>query len=104
MPRGRDSSSSFYLRRFVGFGARVERGDRARLRERVLASVARRALAGDGRSEILELARVRVERLDRDALDRAVGVAQLDRGAPGMPWIRSEERRVGKECRSRAAP
>src|ERR1039458_2052049 len=87
MPRCRDSSSSFYLRRLVGFGARVERGDRACLRDRVLAPVARRALAGDGRSEILELASVWVERLDRDALDRAVGAAQLDRGAPGTPGI-----------------
>src|SRR5674476_1194516 len=81
MPICRDSSSWFCLRGFVGFGARIER------RDRVLASVARRALAGDGRSEILELARVRVERLDRDGLDRAVGAAQLDRRAAGMPRI-----------------
>src|SRR5664280_116919 len=87
MPRYRDSSSWFYLRRFVGFGARVESGDRARLCNRVLAPVAGRVLTGDRRSEVFELARVRVEGLDHAALHRAVRAAQLDHGAARVPRI-----------------
>ena len=46
-----------------------------------------RPLPADRRGEVLELARVRVDRRDLDPLDRAVRSPQVDAGRPGVPRV-----------------
>src|SRR5256886_8923225 len=44
------------------------------------------------------------ERNWSDYLTRGVGMSEVDRNTPTLMNLRSEERRVGKECRSRWSP
>src|SRR3954451_23225328 len=73
-------------------GRAVQRRDRARLRERVVAAEERRRVTADRRLEVLELERIRVRPADVDALGRAVRPANLDDRLAPVPWVVEEQR------------
>src|SRR5690348_3134946 len=74
----------------------VERLERPRLAERVLAAEQELRLAANGIAHVLELEAIRVLRLELDALDGAVA-AQLDHGVDAVPGVVEEERSLAAD-------
>src|SRR5215211_3163220 len=94
-PFGSGASRSWGRRELDGaalLGGAVQRGDRAGLRDGVVAAEQRRALAAHRALEVGELERVRVRRPDLDALGGAVGAADLDHRLAAVPRVVEEQR------------